>query len=192
MHHVHFSARDAHLHLQHECVDHPGDGDFNIQIDFGEHDSVPMGPEERGDWWYAHSRLGISVFVAMAWASDLPMEGHCFFSTVSEPSSLYAIARLLHLITSRCPAGKYRRLVLFCDVGPHFRSSLMLYFILYRLVNVLKVFSCTRIVFFPPGHGKGICDAQIGLVKKMVRIVAKQKEIHSCNDYCGAVTARTW
>ena len=40
-----------------------------FQMDFKEHDTLPVGPEEDGDWWYANSRLGITVLTIYMWSA---------------------------------------------------------------------------------------------------------------------------
>ena len=58
--------------------------------------TLPVGPKERGDWWYANSRLAYSCLGIVAWGPV--MGGHdqaaktCYFSRVTSKKAECTVA----------------------------------------------------------------------------------------------------
>ena len=55
-HAFHWLLRDRHKDLLVSHWDTPLEGVAYIQADFKQHVTLPVGPSERGDWWYANAR----------------------------------------------------------------------------------------------------------------------------------------
>ena len=69
MHSLHFAVRDRSKEVNSEHRRHPADGTIYFQFDFKEHDTLPVGPEESGDFWYANARLGVTVLGICVWSA---------------------------------------------------------------------------------------------------------------------------
>ena len=52
MHGLHFALRDAQKAQSKKDLNTPSDGHLYFWMDFKEHVTLPVGPEEDGDWWY--------------------------------------------------------------------------------------------------------------------------------------------
>ena len=181
MHGLHFAIRDRSKEINTEHRLHPADGTLYFQIDFKEHDSLPVGPEESGDYWYAHARLGVTILRICVSSIAAGTTYHTYCSTVSEQSGLFTVACLLDLF-AKLDLEPYTRAVLWADVGPHFRCSRLVGFWLSYVLRSLKL-KATDLFFFPEHHGKGIIDGHFGRMRMWLLTLAKSKIISTLQGY---------
>ena len=66
---VHFALKQQVHDAFQEQLDKPSPGFTYVVMDFQELGTLPIGPNEVGDLWYAHPRLGYTTFTAMVWGS---------------------------------------------------------------------------------------------------------------------------
>ena len=161
MHQLHFTVRDAYQDMRYAADDTPEDGTLYYQMDFLEHRTLPLGPDEGGEWWYANARLSVTLLVICVWGRDRAPTYHTYASHCLEQTSEFAVSCLIDLQKRLGGAGQWKRHVMFSDVGNHFRSA---YALGYWGVELLKcqVVEETKWIFAPEGHGKGVCDGQGG------------------------------
>jgi hypothetical protein len=69
---LHFTLRDTVQELYEKACDDPSESTLYWHMDYLEHKSVPIGPDEAGNWWYANAREGVYLLVIAVWAKD-----HC-------------------------------------------------------------------------------------------------------------------
>ena len=66
---------------------------------------MPVGPKERGDWWYANARLAYRCLGIVAWGPV--MGGHdqaaktCYFSRVTSKKAEYTVACVTYILFLR-------------------------------------------------------------------------------------------
>ena len=69
----HFSHRDAAKHSFHDAWHTPAP-----VLDFAQHQTLPVGPTEEGNYGYARSRLGVTVLAVYAWsAGSAKVDTYC-------------------------------------------------------------------------------------------------------------------
>ena len=61
-------SRDATKDAYAEDLATPRDGEVLFLCDFKEHDTLPRGPVEAGSWWYAGSRLSVTILTFLVWS----------------------------------------------------------------------------------------------------------------------------
>ena len=188
MHSLHFAIRDRSKDINTEHRLHPADGTIYFQLDFKEHDTLPVGPEETGDFWYANARLGITVLGICVWSAVSGPTYHTYCSTVSEQSGLFAVACLQDLL-SKLDLKPYSTAVLWADVGPHFRCGRMIGFWLAHVLREFR-FQATQLIFFPEHHGKGIIDGHFGRMRMWLLTLAQSRVVATLQEYCDGMGER--
>ena len=73
--------------------------------------------------------------------------------------------------------------VMWCDVGPHYRNARFLAFWLVHLLKELGVPEAS-VEFFVEHHGKGIIDGHFGRMASWLDAIAKKKVVATLVDYC--------
>ena len=126
--------------------------------------------------------LGIYV-----WSSKLPGTYHAYCSTVKDQSSLFTIACLLDLL-GKIDTSDYKKFVMWCDVGPHYRSAR---FITFWIAHLCKLYGVESLLeLFAEHHGKGILDGFFGRMAHWLEAIAKTNVVASLQDYCSLMAAR--
>ena len=67
----HFSLKKRVRDAFQEQLDNPREGFTYVVMDFQELGTLPIGPNEVGDLWYANNRLGYTTFTAMVWGGGI-------------------------------------------------------------------------------------------------------------------------
>jgi hypothetical protein len=118
-----------------------------VQLDYKENDSVPQGPDEGGDWYWATSRLPITTLgFFTAWREHGKMKERYFYfvSSVLEHSCLFAIM-CFQRVLQELHAERFKFMCVWTDCGPHFRAY---EFAAYVLATVPKDFKFhTSLIF---------------------------------------------
>ena len=68
IHCLHFTLRDKHKQEYRQNFDDPEQDALYFHMDFKEHDKLPVGPKESGDWLYAGNILGVTVLTIYVWS----------------------------------------------------------------------------------------------------------------------------
>ena len=123
MHQLHFTYRDSFQDLREACADKPGESTLYYHMDFLQHRTLPIGPEEGGEWWYANARLSVTLLVIYVWAADLKPVYYTYCSHCLEQTPEFTVACLMDLQTRLGGVGKWSQHIMFSDVGNHFRAS---------------------------------------------------------------------
>ncbi|CAE8608691.1 unnamed protein product, partial [Polarella glacialis] len=167
--------------LEHHCVD--------IQLDFMENMTTPLGPEEAQDWFWATARQSITTlgFYAHYWLNGV--EHHQYFHFISDilnHDSAFAVQAFGDLLLRLGLSDQHTVLHVFADCGPHFRS----YEFLWCLVEVCKSkFPTVFLHFLLERHGKGRNDGQFGLQRRWAVDYARDRVISDVSDMKGALEA---
>ncbi|CAE8680493.1 unnamed protein product [Polarella glacialis] len=167
--------------LEHHCVD--------IQVDFMENMTTPLGPEEAQDWFWATARQSITTlgFYAHYWLNGV--EHHQYFHFISDilnHDSAFAVQAFGDLLLRLGLSDQRTVLHVFADCGPHFRS----YEFLWCLVEVCKSkFPTVFLHFLLERHGKGRNDGQFGLQRRWAVDYARDHVISDVSDMKGALEA---
>ena len=169
MHQLHFTLRDAVKDFFWKCHDEPCEGSFYYQMDFLEHKTLPMGPDESSDWWYATNVLGLTVLVIYVWSKGKVPAFHVYCSHCRDQSAAFVIACLRDL-HNKLNVKAYSRHVMFADVGSHFRNGYTLNYWCKEMLALQGICE-TDWIHFPEGHGKGMCDAQGGRMTSWFDII---------------------
>ncbi|CAE8640831.1 unnamed protein product, partial [Polarella glacialis] len=163
--------------LEHHCVD--------IQVDFMENMTTPLGPEEAQDWFWATARQSITTlgFYAHYWLNGV--EHHQYFHFISDilnHDSAFAVQAFGDLLLRLGLSDQHTVLHVFADCGPHFRS----YEFLWCLVEVCKSkFPTVFLHFLLEHHGKGRNDGQFGLQRRWAVDYARDHVISDVSDMKG-------
>ena len=183
---LHNTIKDVHKALYTDHFDNPAAATLYVHLDFLEHDRVPKGPEESGDFYYHGGYRSFTILQFTIWTKDR-REYHTYVSHVQDQSSIYAIAVFRDLLAYvvREWGCSWKRLVTWADCGPHFRSSRFMGF-LFKLVleSSLPSLEESLLFLFAEGHGKGPCDGQGGRVKDLYDQAAKRVLIDTLGKWC--------
>ena len=104
-------------------LDNPSRGFTYVVMDFQELGTLPIGPDEVGDLWYANNRLGYTTFTAMVWGEACGGRRHYFtyISRVVERTTTFTVA-LLQGLVKRLDFSTTTHIGWWSDVGVHFRA----------------------------------------------------------------------
>ena len=183
------------LRRQHDAseklIADPPPGMLYVCFDFKENDTIPKGPAEGGDWYWANAREQIATlgfFVCCrADSGALRRSYFHYVSGVMDHTCLFTVAALKDLL-SRVHGGTYSHLHFWRDCGPHFRCYETLAF---ALADVPKITGAESVVvnYFAEKHGKGRVDGCFGLQARWVADYAMRREILTRSDYIAACRA---
>ena len=188
MHQLHFTHRDAYQDVREQAGDAPKPGTIYYQMDFLEHRTLPVGPDEGGEWWYAHARLSVTLLVIYVWGDGMKPTYYIYASHCLEQAPEFAVAGLLDLQKKMGGAGRWKEHIMFSDVGNHFRAGYCLGFWGTVLMKVPGV-SQARWIFAPEGHGKGVCDGMGGRITGWLHTLAKKTVISTLKSFCQRLQA---
>lgn len=188
--HWHFQAVQWQNQAYEDALHNLGQDEVLWHFDFKQNVSIPQGQREGGSWWYANARLEYTVFGLMeAKGSDRCY--HTWISDVLEKGSTLAIAMMSELIAG-LPAT-VRKITLWGDCGPHFRSYQFAYWAMVELrqaaVRALRVEDksiSVELSFFAEHHGKGIVDGHFGLLARWLREYCMTRVASSKEDLVAA------
>ncbi|CAE8622153.1 unnamed protein product [Polarella glacialis] len=158
--------------LEHHCVD--------IQLDFMENMTTPLGPEEAQDWFWATARQSITTlgFYAHYWLNGVEHRQYFhFISDILNHDSAFAVQAFGDLLLRLGLSDQRTVLHVFADCGPHFRS----YELLWCLVEVCKSKFLTVFLHFLLEHH--------GLQRRWAVDYARDHVISDVSDMKGALEA---
>ena len=130
---------------------------------------MPVGPKERGDWWYANSRLAYSCLGIVAWGPV--MCGHdqaaktCYFSRVTSKKAEYTVACVRDFF-AELPFSTVTDVHFWMDCGNHFRARCFLTYIGLTVFETYPTLRSSGAHFLCEHHGKGECDSHFAQVDR--------------------------
>lgn len=151
----------------------------DVQLDFMENMTIPLGPEEEQSWFWATARESITTlgFYAHFWNRGEHQE--CYWHYVSKilnHDTAFANMAFNDLLGKLPLTPDHKTLHVWADCGPHFRS----YEFLWNLSLLVQTrFERVFLHFFAEHHGKGRNDGQFGLQRKWVSDYAREHVIDS-------------
>ena len=183
MYGIHFTLRDTHAAFYRKCWDDPEGETLYVHCDFKQADTLPVGPVETGSWWYAGSRLAITVLTFITWGPGLPRQYNTYCSHILDQSAGYVVSCMEDLLTRVVDVKGFKKMLLFADVGNHCRASVTVAYWTGGLLDKFPFLQSTEIVFFPEHHGKGPVDGHFGKMAAWKHNTAKSRVISSLRDY---------
>ena len=189
-HHFH-SMKRQHDHRE-KMLANPAAGDLDIQLDFKENVTVPLGPEHAQDWFWATARRSITTlgFCVTHLSAERRVVTHYFhdLTYILDHSQLFAALALKDLLRRLgLPGAPFQRLHVWADCGTHFRG----YLFLWELRSVCLEFGLAVAVLhlYAEHHGKGRCDGQFGLQRRWTDEWAEKHVIKNLEDLIQACRA---
>ena len=180
----HFTSRDA-CKAAHDLVWHqPRRRTLYARMDFAENFNLPLGPREAGSWWYAASRLALSILVIVLWGDGLKPRYITYISRVLEKTPRYVAAVWRHMLSTsqilRDALSSSDAFELWIDSGNHFRAFPIVWFVCNELAEhySLKASLCMDCEH----HGKGACDGHIGKIKRWRNNIARRRILGTAKD----------
>jgi len=187
----HFKVRDAQKQAHDAAWNNPSEGIVYARMDFAENWNLPIGPDEAGSWWYAGSRLSLSVLIITIWGKHFKTKYVTYVSKVLEKTPRYVVAvwddllqrsaQLQQLLTD---ASEFQMWV---DSGTHFRCYSMLWWQCCKMPERFNLVG--RMCFDLEHHGKEQCDGHIGKIKTWAGSASKAKLICDGQQLVEALTA---
>ena len=149
--------------------------------------TLPLGPEEHRDVWYANARLGVAVWSAWCWGSGCSPLGRWITccSRVVEHSSLLGVC-LLRFALSRLDLSGATDICIWSDVGRHFRANA-------NLGTACEFFPAEfkadlHLNFGLGAHFKNVCDPHFMQLKKLRDNAASRTMLSDVPDMVEALT----
>jgi hypothetical protein len=185
-HHFHSTERQ---HKERErMIENPIANEIDIQLDFMENGTLPVGPSEAQDWFWATSRLGYTTlgFFVNQCVDGKPKESYFHYvAMILDHTALFAYTALKDLLV-RLSLRSGCVVHVWADCGPHFRA----YQFLWGLCQICLEWKLNRIClhFCSEHHGKGRCDGQFGLQRRWLLEAAVEMVIATLEDLEVALT----
>ena len=103
----HFTCRDVQLNGLRQELLNPTAHQRNILLDFAQAPTLPIGPKQASQWWYANARFSVSCLGFYVFGEGAPAAGkyYMYLSRVLDHTPWYAIAALDHLNEQLPPMG---------------------------------------------------------------------------------------
>ena len=161
-------------------IGNPGEN-LVMELDYKQKGSLPMLPVETSGVFYhrrTYSHLGVGTY----WkeGSDVHQHHYDFVMDNLHQDSYTVIQCLNNLFKEKKLLPSFKKLVVWCDVGRHFQSKEMVYYLLFSLVQKLKVPVCLN--FFCEKHGKNGRDSHFGVVSRHLDDISRTTEIITVSD----------
>ena len=146
--------------------------------------TLPLGPIETNQIWYARSRLAVAVLGAKLWSRSCP-RGHWyqFASRVLEKTAAYSFSLLGDLLKLAKEDGLLegvREVKVWSDTGPHFRAYHLLASTAVELTEAWGV--NFRFAFGLERHFKNECDGHFAVLGRRVELKRKTKMLATVAD----------
>ena len=153
---VHFLLRDRQNEAFLKDWHTPCPDTVHELLDFKQHDTLPVGPSEKGSWWYANARLQVKVLTVIVWTATSGHLYNTYASHVLDQSTPFALTCVEDALerSARDGATPGRRQVIWADCGGHFRSCRFLCETLITSLQQRLELETAEVHFFAEGHGK--------------------------------------
>ena len=151
--------------------------------------TLPRGPQESAQSWYAGSRLGVYIASAITWSASHAPVCHLFISRCKEKAVPYSMAIFEKLVMELIPLAGVRRISWWSDGGRHFRAHAAVATMCTQGISALASRSglggCPsfQINFGVASHFKNVCDGCHSRVRSLLNEVARQKKVSNVTDF---------
>jgi hypothetical protein len=184
-HEWHFSCRDRQGDAHREMYRNPREGEVHIQIDFSENLTLPVGPSESQEWFFAGSRVSVSCLAAVCWRKGMRPRTIVYMSDILEKTPRLVCSILQALLEDHIldMGDGCTKLHLWCDTGTHFRCYQLLWFVTH-FIPLISGWTRARpyLHFFAEHHGKGLCDSEFAVVKHSMHLASCSKLLSTLDD----------
>ena len=138
--------------------------------------TLPRGPVEQIDVWYAGARLAYGTLALKVWGAGVQQSGEwlCYISRCLEKGSHYTLACLKHAM-ARLDLSTSREVVFWSDNGRHFNCARTLSTQAVRLIEQAGV--QVTVNFGMPKHFKNPCDGFFGVQAGAIDNITNEKLI---------------
>ena len=156
--------------------------------------TLPRGPIESQQSWYAGSRLGCYILTCILWGSTGSPVCHLFVIRCNETSAPYSMWVWQHLLQQYVNLEDTEDIVWWSDGGRHFRAAMPIGTMLVQGVRELcahskhKVLHEMSINFGVPAHFKNSCDGAQAHARAALTEMAKTKTIKTLEQYVAGAT----
>ena len=149
-----------------------------LWLDFGQSRTLPLGPVEGGNWFYAPARQQVNLLGYYVWGCGMDKPTYVtFLSNILEHDSSYveaAYEALFKLLPSASSVLCHEQ---WGDVGLHFRSYQHFAYFLDTLPQRWK--TAGSLQFLEVEHGKGKIDGMMGRIRQWTNVIAsKSRYLH--------------
>ena len=149
--------------------------------------TLPRGPSETTQSWYANARLGVYVLTLILWGGGLPgPQIHYFVSRGKEKSVPYSFWSWRWAMQNLVCMDQIENICWWSDGGRHFRSNISISTMAVRGVEMLGQRSHQDrhnhqmdISFGVPSHFKNHCDGAQAHLRHLLSEVAKTRVVSS-------------
>ncbi|CAE8655101.1 unnamed protein product [Polarella glacialis] len=183
----HFSGVQRQSGFREGMIDKLDVSHVDIQLDFMENMSTPLGPEESQEWFWATARESITTlgFYAHYWKDGKEVHHYYhYISKIMNHDSAFSITAFNDLLGRLGLTSSHKVLHVWADCGPHFRS----YEFVWNLVEVCRSrFPQVYLHFYLEHHGKGRNDGQFGLQRNWVVDYAREHVISTLENMTDAL-----
>ena len=147
--------------------------------------TLPRGPEESAQSYYAGSRLGVYVCTVILWGCGVGApQVHYFISRCKEKSPPYSLSIWRHVLATFVDFAGVKDICWWSDGGKHFRANQPIATMSVRGVEQIcrrsarapDIFSCD-LNFGVPSHFKNHCDGAQAQLKNILSELAKRDAI---------------
>ena len=151
--------------------------------------SLPRGPVESVQSWYAGSRLAIYILTVIVWGASGPPRCHLFVSRCKEKSPPYSLYVWRHLLREILDLTNVEKIEWWSDGGKHFRGQVPIASMVMNGIDEL----CKRsslianfevgINFGVSAHFKNACDGAQAHAKAALAEMSKKTVISTLSQY---------
>lgn len=151
--------------------------------------TLPRGPMESVQSWYAGARLGVYILTCICWGTSGRPACHFLVSRCKEKSPPYSMCGFRYLLQEACKLDDCEDLVWWSDGGKHFRSCVPLATMVCQGLSALCSRSsqvCTHQVdinYGVPAHFKNCCDGAQAHAKAALTEMARGEVVSTLEQY---------
>ena len=155
-------------------------------VGLGEIKSLPIGPYETSQMWYAPNRLGYNTLGMFSWGHGQGQSGKrwLLLTRVMEKPGHLSCAALFHMLPM-IMAPSTRKLETGSDCGPHFWCYTVLSALCFVIPKQHKI--STTVNFGEPSHLKGVPDGMFGEVQAMEQKLQRAETISNLDHLATAL-----
>ena len=150
--------------------------------------TLPRGPEETTQSWYASARLGVYICTVVLWTSTCRPRVLFFCSRVKEKGASYSCSIFKALSDKYIDWSRAHSLVVWSDGGKHFRCNATISTITLRGLEALVAKSelgglnTVDICFGVPNHFKNRCDGAQAYCRAVLEEARKAEKISDIGE----------
>ena len=141
--------------------------------------TIPAGPERTVEKWFAHERLGVSVYMCRCWTHE-DDAWYVLVNNVTEKTTAYAL-ECLRAVLDEQPWADVDVLSCWSDGPAQFKSKQYLGAIVNNFQWKYKL-QKTEVHYGAPKHWKGEWDAKIGNLGTAFTSAAAERELTTVED----------